>query len=449
MSRQRQGTHARNLPKEKDNSIFSFIPKEKRKTALIITLIVIAVLVTFFVLHARNIIRLGDHVHTTDDGIPNLREGEIVGKKTTTSTDSNGQNHSSTAFYTVGSFAGTEKYTYDPEYSASTDKKRTEWKFDSKQADPIYFMRVCGGDGKAAELCAELKQHYRSGEGDEAVFRGLEAEEVNANGLKYSYFVCEPFTVPDLMAYAYYGVEREDYSSKRAFAYVETAEDLCAVVSVYARADKIDDLPEDAALVKRMKEFVDLIYAQKPDGVETKEIQVVRETDGQEETLVSGYYAGTDAYQLDEDYSIGNKTQRLGWKYDGEAADPIYFMYVTGRDGSAKSAFESVKNSNLTTDEETGETSFKGSEKTGTSKNGLKYRWLCTAPQAVDDAEMTYKYGVSMLDYYTKYSYAFVETRDDMCVMIAVYAKTEAEDALPEDEAIFERSLEFINLISK
>ena len=163
----------------------------------------------------------------------------------------------------------------------------------------------------------------------------------------------------------------------------------------------------------------------------------------------AGRYAGTDKYTLDEDYTVSSDNNKAEWKYDGVGADPIYFMYVTGVGKPINEMCENLKEYYASKDEDGNSLGFTGTEKQGVNANGLKYCWLATEAQADTNYEISSTYGLELADHYVRYSYAYVETTNKFCALVAVYGKADTVEGLPSDEALFERALEFIDLISK
>ena len=436
MSKDRRGTHARNPVKEKDTSLLSFLPKDKRKPFTIIACVVIVALIVLGVLFSKGILSFTGRYYF---------DGKKVHAEEGTLTVDMSENKSG-KYYSAGHFAGTDKYELDSEYKVLTSDPKAEFKYSGEKADPIFFMRVYGvvGDIKA-DFDAVLQSSY-TGEGEERTLNGETGEKVNANGLTYYWFVGRSFEMPYLDLYIYYGIQYTDYYALQGYAFVDSGEGGYTVVVLNAKGDTENDLPGTEAMLERIGEFADLIYAEKPDDVETSEITVEAAEEGGESAVV-GYYAGTDKYALDEDYSLYGVKQS-GWKYDGKQGDPIYFMYITGVKGKVSDVLSNVKASYTVTDEE-GNVTLNYTEREGVTANGIKYYFVCTGSQPLQNVGLYSNYGISYIDSYTKYSYTYVETCDDRCAMIAVYGKADTENALPDDEALFERAMEFADLITK
>ena len=448
MSKDRKGMHAQKLRKEVDNSMFSFIPQEKRKTAGIIALIVIAIALVLVVLTLTEVIRWDGHLPVRNGKVQ--AEDNVVTVNKGTSGDPK--------FFAVGKFAGTGNYALDPDYAIDSQKLKSEWKYDGKQADPIYLMQIFGNGASAKETYDTLLEGYAydAEDGSKAV-HGETGEDVTANGLKYYWLVSEAAAVPYLDLYYYYGLTDADYYQVRAFAYIETSLDSCAVIRLLGRADEKEDAPGTQEMRVRLSEFADRIYAEDPAQDGAEQIKAYIEEPASDENseatskeIVAGYFIPTDKYALSASSANVSANQAAGWSYAGDKGDPIYFMYVAGVNNNAKAAADNVKNNYSTTDDD-GNAVFNGTVKQGTNANGLKYYWTVTEATQENNYLLQSKYGIQYPDRYIKYSYAYVETTDDACVMVAVYAQTEISDAasMPSDDALFERALEFIDLVDK
>ena len=437
MSKDRKGTHARKLPKEVDNSFFSFIPKEKRKLAGIIALCVLAVVAVLIVLNALDLLRLDGHLRFFNGKV--YADPDVITANVGTRDDPK--------YVSAGRFAGTDKYAFDGSFKLDSTGVRSEWKYDGVKADPIYLMQVYGLDesAKTAYDTTITAFNVTDSEGNTS-FAGVNGEDTNAAGLKYYWFSTQALPIPERVLMAM-GMVYTDYYETYALAFIETGDETCAVVGVAGRGDQEADAPDSDTLLLRVRELANLVYAEQPEGVAAEPMLVYADETRQGDAITAGYYAGTDRYTLSADQSGSDRYTT--WVYEGTQADQIYFMYVGGRAAPAKEAYEQVRDSYLTTNEEDGTTSFTGTEKEGVNANGVKYYWMVTEPQSIPYNDLYQQTGLSYPDYYVKYSYAYLETDDDVSAHIAVYAKSETRTNMVDDEAIFERSLEFIDLISK
>ena len=437
MSKDRRGTHAQKLPKEKDNSFFSFIPKEKRKTVGIIACCVLAVVLIILLLQWFGVLHIGGRIHKSFFAEKLYKGENEIAINTGTS--------SGPRYYDVGTYAGTNKYTLDPDYRISSDKLKSEWKYDSVQDDPIYLMQIYGLDQSAESALESAMSGFSATDEDgNATLMGATGEATNINGLNYRYFITEAMPVPETALYMM-GIYYIDHYDNYVLSFIETGENTCAFVGVAGKGDDAESLPSDETLLIRAKELIDLIYAEKPADVETQELLIYADETREGEATVAGYYAATDKYALNTESAQDGRYDT--WQYDGVTADPIYFMYVSGRNDPALEAYNSVKDS-YSTEDENGEKVFNGTEKEGVNANGLKYYWAVSEPQSIPLYDLYSETGITYPDYYVKYSYAYLETRDDMCAYVGVYAKSETRTRMIDDEAIFERALEFIDLIS-
>ncbi len=162
----------------------------------------------------------------------------------------------SVEYRSVGRYAGSDKYTLDPEYKNSEDPRKSEWKYDGPEGDPIYFMFVCGVAASADSMVDLLKEYYQvENEIGEKEFFGTEGTGINKAGLVYKWICTQ---IEENIDHNQENPVLDGYT-KHLYMYVITGEEVCVLVTVFAKADTPDGMPESEALLKRGFEFVDLI----------------------------------------------------------------------------------------------------------------------------------------------------------------------------------------------
>ena len=163
----------------------------------------------------------------------------------------------SVEYLSVGQYAGTDKYTLDLEYRISEDPRKSEWKYDGPEGDPIYLMFVTGVAASADIMVDSLIELYQvKNENGEKEFIGTEGTGINKAGLVYKW-VCAQ--IEEDIDYSQENPVLVGYT-KRLSMYVITGEEMCVLVTVHAKADTPDGIPEGETLLERGFEFVELIF---------------------------------------------------------------------------------------------------------------------------------------------------------------------------------------------
>ena len=163
----------------------------------------------------------------------------------------------SVEYRSVGRYAGSDKYTLDPEYRNSEDPRKSEWKYDGPEGDPIFFMFVSGVAASADSMVDLLKECFQvENEIGEKEFSGTEGTGINKAGLVYKWICTQTMEDLDdnrgnsvLVGYI-----------KSLYMYVITGEGVCVLVAVYAKAEVPGGVPESETLLERGLEFAELIF---------------------------------------------------------------------------------------------------------------------------------------------------------------------------------------------
>lgn len=157
-------------------------------------------------------------------------------------------------YRSVGRFPGTDRYalsTKDP----SDDGPVSMWEYAGAEGDPIYMMDVMGVAFPADFMVERAKSIYTDrNEAGERVVNGTTLSGITRSGLDWHAFctgIKEETEGSQPQAAAVY--------KRQLIMYVATGEDVSVLVMVFARADAIEGVPDEDALVQRAAEFADLI----------------------------------------------------------------------------------------------------------------------------------------------------------------------------------------------
>ena len=240
MAYKRKGTHAMKKRKVQEPVTFASLPEKTKKLIGAGCIALVAIIIIVAALSSADLLpRFSGRLRYYNSTLYGVEENDIV---------VNGGTSSKPKYYKVASFAGTDKYELDEEYSIKSDENVSEWSYvpdDDTTVDRIY---VCGvtksmTDAYDSYLGYALQVDEDGNYTEDNTF--LEGE--TANGMAYKGFVTVPTFDDGKNAYSRY-----------LSCYVDCGK-YCALVWIYGTAATEDGFEDVSVYEAYMTEFANLI----------------------------------------------------------------------------------------------------------------------------------------------------------------------------------------------
>ena len=154
---------------------------------------------------------------------------------------------------------------------------------------------------------------------------------------------------------------------------------------------------------------------------------------------ISGVFDPSTEYPMDEQFFSYIDNNLHCWAYKDDSDSSIFLMTVQGGHLSAKD-LHAAQISAYTEVDENGQSVLSGKEFTGTTAKGIPYYGLARPVQLEPYDEAG--------NYYRRQCFVYLDTVDDACACVGVFAKSGDPAVLASDEELIGRALEFADRIS-
>ena len=154
---------------------------------------------------------------------------------------------------------------------------------------------------------------------------------------------------------------------------------------------------------------------------------------------ISGVFDPPADYARDERFFSSFDSNLHSWAYADDSDSSIFLMTVQGGNMNAKD-LHAAQISAFTKEDENGQSVLSGREFTGTNAGGIPYYGLARPVQLEPYDEEG--------QYYRRQCFVYLDSADEACACVGVFAKAGNPAKLASDEEMIERALEFVNRIS-